>query len=61
MAKEKTVSALVLTDCAYGKCLDVVSLSAEDAQAGSDAGVLDTHPAAVAVGTAPATAPVEAA
>lgn len=63
MAKDKLVNALVLTDCAYGKCLDVITLNPEEAQSGVDAGVLDTNPAAVAVGNwpEPTTAAIEAA
>lgn len=44
----ETVEAFVLVDCSFGKCRDVVVLSAAEAQCGAEAGELDLNPAAIA-------------
>lgn len=46
-----TVKARVLVACAFGAPDDVVELAVADAQAGQDAGQLDTADAAVAYAT----------
>lgn len=47
-AEAGAVKARVLTPCAWGEPDDVVEVSAEDAEQGRIAGVLDADPAAVA-------------
>lgn len=49
MAKEKTttVEAFILRDCGFGAAGEVVTLSAEEAEAGKDHGMLDLHPDAI--------------
>lgn len=47
-ANAASTEALVLVDCMYGKSGEVVSLPADEAKAGVEAGVLDTNPDAVA-------------
>lgn len=50
MAKEKTspeIEACVLRDCGFGKAGEVVTLSAPDAEAGRQHGMLDLHPDAI--------------
>lgn len=42
------VEARVLVDCEFGAPNDVVSITAEEAAAGVEAGVMDTTPEAVA-------------
>lgn len=46
--KPAQIAALVLRDCALGKCRDVVLLSESDAAAGAAQGMVDTNPDAVA-------------
>lgn len=46
--KSESTEALVLVDCRFGKCGEVVELPTEDAEVGVTSGVLDTTPAAVA-------------
>lgn len=43
-----TVAARVLVDGRFGRCNEVVEVSAVDAEAGVQDGQLDTHPDAVA-------------
>lgn len=50
-ATAATVKARVLVACAFGAPNDVVELPVADAQAGQDAGELDTDEAAVAYAT----------
>lgn len=46
--KPESVEAFVLCDCQYGKCGEVVTLPAEDAALGKNAGMLDLNQAAIA-------------
>lgn len=51
MAKKETtdtVEAFVLRDCIFGNVGEVVTLSSADAKIGSDNGMLDLHPDAIA-------------
>jgi hypothetical protein len=45
--KTDTVDAFVLVDCVFGKAGEVVTLSANDAAVGKEAGMLDLHPDAI--------------
>lgn len=47
---EGDAKALVLTDCSFGKCLDVVALTPEQIAAGVADGLLDSNESAVAYG-----------
>jgi len=47
-APDPTVKARVLMSCGWGENDDVVTVSAEEAAAGKEAGELDPDPAAVA-------------
>ena len=43
-----TVKARVLTNCAYGRCNEVVELTEAEAAQGTAVGFIDCHPDAVA-------------
>lgn len=43
----KTVAALVLSDCVYGKCGEVKEFAADEVEAIAAAGYIDPHPNAV--------------
>lgn len=43
----KTVEALVLSDCVYGKCGEVKDFAADEVEAIAAAGYIDPHPNAV--------------
>lgn len=45
--KADSVEAFVLLDCIYGKCGEVVTLPAAEADNGKQCGMLDLNPAAV--------------
>lgn len=45
--KDIQVEALVLRDCGFGQCGEVVTLSSADAETGAAHGMLDLHPAAI--------------
>lgn len=50
MAKEKNqqgVEAFVLRDCGFGAAGEVVTLQADEAEAGEQHGMLDLHPDAI--------------
>lgn len=44
---DDTVEAFVLVDCAYGKCMEVVTLSKAEAETGAADGCLDLNPDAI--------------
>lgn len=43
----ESIEALVLVDCAFGKCGEVVTLPLADAETGAAQGCLDLHPDAI--------------
>ena len=43
----ESTEALVLVDCAHGKCGEVVTLPLADAETGAAQGCLDLHPDAI--------------
>ena len=45
--KPEIVEAFVLCDCGFGKCGEVVTLTAAEAETGQSHGVLDLHPEAI--------------